>query len=83
MNLMSSSEQREVCIVLTERRIMVAVARADIIICWGLKILGITFVIATAAVILLAVLSRIIDRHKYNKILRNRRGGLPSKRLLR
>ena len=62
---------------------MVAVARADIIICWVLKILGITFVIATAAVILLAVLRRIIDRHKYNKILRDRRGGLSSKRLRR
>ena len=57
---------------MTESRILVAGARADIIICWVLKILGITFVIATAAVIILGVLRRIIDRHKYNKILRDR-----------
>lgn len=62
---------------------MVAVARADIIICWILKILGITFVIATAAVIILAVLRRIIDRHKYNKILRDRRGNRSSSNALK
>lgn len=61
---------------------MVAVAHADIVICWVLKILGIAFVIATAAVILLVVLRRIINRHKYNKILRDR-GKSSSNRLRR
>lgn len=57
---------------MTERRIMVAVAQADLVIVWALRILAVALIITAAAVIILAVLRRIIDRHKYNKILRDR-----------
>ena len=57
---------------MTERRILMAEVQADLAIGWILKVLGVTVLILAVAVVFLAVMRRIVDRHRYKKIMRHR-----------
>ena len=57
---------------MTERRILMAEVQADLAIGWVLKVLGVTVLVLAVAVVFLAVMRRIVDRHRYKKIMRHR-----------
>ena len=57
---------------MTERRILMAEVQADLAIGWVLKVLGVTVLVLAVAVVFLAVMRRVVDRHRYKKIMRHR-----------
>ena len=57
---------------MTERRILMAEVQADLAIGWILKVLGVTVLVLAVAVVFLAVMRRVVDRHRYKKIMRHR-----------